>query len=88
MSKATDYIIVNGWQNAYFAKKSKRNNLISQDRRVITDNEIIGLFEFYLRRWYENHKSDENLVITNADGKELFEARLLDTSEPLQEQSK
>lgn len=78
MSKATDYTIVTGWKNAYFAKKTKQHDIISQNKRVITDNEIIGLFEFYLRKWYESHKSDEILEITNADGKKLFEAKLLD----------
>jgi len=53
---ATDYEIVTGWMNAYLAKKKKATKkgglqTMSQDRRVITDGEMIGLFEFYLRNW-------------------------------------
>ena len=50
---------------------------MSEDRRPITDGEMIGLFEFYLRRWCEEHHED-TVVITDSDGKKIFEARLLD----------
>lgn len=75
---ARDYEIVAGWQNAYLAKRTKSNRM-SADRRRIEDNEIIGLFEFYLRNYCEKHQTD-NLVITNGDGKKLFETKLLDTT--------
>ena len=79
---ATDYEIVTGWMNAYLAKKkkvTKKDGLqtMSQDRRVITDGEMIGLFEFYLRKWCDETGKD-TVVITNSDGKEVFEATLLD----------
>ena len=76
---ATDYVIVAGWRNAYLARKKKnqRNNTMSQDRRPITNSEIIGLFEFYLRNWCSENKK-ETVVITDANGKKLFEATLLD----------
>ena len=78
---ATDYIIVQGWQNCYLAKKKKPTKngpqTMSSDRRVIEDGEIIGLFEFYLRRWSETHKGG-TLVINDSFGKQLFEAKLLD----------
>lgn len=74
---AQDYMIVAGWQNAYLAKRTKGNRM-SSDRRAIEDNEIIGLFEFYLRNYCEKHQTD-GLVISNGDGKKLFEAQLLDT---------
>ena len=50
---------------------------MSQDRRPITEGEMIGLFEFYLRHWCEEHGED-TVVITNSDGKKIFEATLLD----------
>jgi hypothetical protein len=53
---------------------------MSQDRRPITDSEMIGLFEFYLRKWCEENKQD-TVVITNAKGKKIFEATLLDKNE-------
>ena len=75
---AQDYVIVAGWQNAYLAKNTK-GKLMSADRRVIEKNEIIGLFEFYLRNYCEEHETD-SLVISDGDGKKLFEAKLLDKS--------
>lgn len=78
---AKDYIIVTGWANAYLARKKKPtkrgSQTMSEDRRPITDGEMIGLFEFYLRRWCEEHH-ENTVVITDKDGKEIFEARLLD----------
>lgn len=46
---AKDYVFQSGWRDVYFAKQTKSKKLISQDRRVVTDNEIIGLFEHYLK---------------------------------------
>lgn len=82
---ATDYEIVKGWRNAYLAKKSKalKNGVVrmSMDRRPITESEMIGLFEFYLRKWCEEHEGEDTVVITNGNGKKLFEATLLDKDE-------
>lgn len=68
---ATDYVIVTGWMNAYLTKKRKPTKkgpqTMSQVRRPITEGEILGLFEFYLRQWCE--------------GKKIFEATLLDKYE-------
>jgi len=78
---ATDYEIVTGWFNPYLVKKKKPTKngrqTMSQDRRPITDSEILGLFEFYLRNWCEENEKD-TVVITNGDGKKIFEATLLD----------
>ena len=78
----TDYVIVTGWMNAYLARKKKPTKrgpqTMSNDRRPITDEEIIGLFEFYLRQWCEEHPGEDTVVITNSDGKKIFEATLLD----------
>lgn len=76
---ATDYVVVEGFLNVYLAKKTK-GHLMSKDRRVITDNEICGLFEFYLRRWCREH--DESTVyISDGENKPLFSATLLDMEE-------
>ena len=75
---ATDYEITFGCLNPYLAKKKKtKSKTMSQDRRPITDNEIISLFEFYLRKWYSENEED-TLVITDENGKKLFQATLLD----------
>lgn len=42
---------------------------------------MIGLFEFYLRKWCEEHEGEDTVVITNSDGKKIFEATLLDKEE-------
>lgn len=79
---AKDYEIVLGRRNAYFAKKKKRTGkgpqIMSRDRLTITDNNIIGLFEFFLRKWCEEREGEDTVVITNSDGKKLFKAKLLD----------
>lgn len=78
---ATDYIIVTGFANAYLAKKKKPTKrgfqTMSKDRRPITKSEMIGLFEFYLRNYCDEHNT-ETVVITDSNGKKLFEATLLD----------
>lgn len=78
---AQDYVIVTGWANAYLAKKKKPTKkgpqTMSTDRRVIEDSEMIGLFEFYLRNYCDEHDTD-TVVISNGDGKKIFEATLLD----------
>lgn len=78
---AKDYEIVSGWLNAYLVKKKKHEGkgpqIMSTDRRIINDNEILGLFEFYLRKRYIN-TGDDTVVIKDGAGKILFEATLLD----------
>ena len=73
---ATDYVIVTGWMNAYLTKKKKPTKKGPQ-----TEGEMIGLFEFYLRKWCEEHEGEDTVVITNSDGKKIFEATLLDKEE-------
>ncbi len=51
---------------------------MSEDRRPITEDEMIGLFEFYLRKWCEEHDGEDTVVITNSVGKNIFKATLLD----------
>lgn len=73
---AKDYVFLEGaLGNVYLAKKTKTPHLMSQDRRVVTDDEIIGLFEHYLKRWCEDNKND-TLAITDESGKEIFRATL------------
>lgn len=80
---AKDYAIVTGWANAYIARKKKSAKkgmqTMSSDRRPITEDEIIGLFEFYLRNWCEEHEG--NTVVIKKGGKIIFEATLLDKEE-------
>lgn len=77
---ATDYIILAGGQNAYFARKNKPTKnglkLMSVDRRLITDGEILELFEFYLRKWCKEHDGQSTVVITDGLGRMVFKATL------------
>lgn len=47
---AKNYDIVCGWQNAYIAKHTKANKM-SDDRKVITDGEIMMLIDFALEKF-------------------------------------
>ncbi len=72
---AKDYEFVGGMSNVYLAKKTK-GNCMSSDRRIVTDNEIIGMFEFYLRKWVEKN-GDKTVTITSSHGDPVFEATLI-----------
>ncbi len=63
-----DTVIVTGWKSAYIAKKNKSKTLMSQVRREITENEILGLICWYSGQKFENDNCDE-YTIANSDGK-------------------
>ncbi len=62
-----DTVIVTGWKSAYIAKKNKSKDLMSQVRREITENEILGLIVWYSKNKFQDDNSDE-YVITNSKG--------------------
>lgn len=62
-----DTVIVTGWKSAYIAKKNKSKDLMSQVRREITENEILGLIVYYSKNKFQDDNSDE-YVITNNKG--------------------
>ena len=64
----------------YLAKKTKTPHLMSKDRRVVTDDEIIGLFDHYLRKFCAR-KGGDTINITDENGKILFTATLKDTDD-------
>lgn len=53
---------------------------MSQDRRIVTDEEAIGIFEAYLRRYCKENNTDA-VNITDSEGKLLFSAALNDRKE-------
>ena len=74
-TKANDYVFVAGMHNVYLAKKTK-GSCMSSDRRVVTNDEIIGMFEFYLRKWVEEN-GHKTVTLTSSKGEPVFEATLL-----------
>ena len=53
-----DTIIVTGWKSAYIAKRNKSESLMSQVRREITENEILGLITWYSEQKFESENTD------------------------------
>lgn len=63
--------------NAYIAKTSKRNpNIMLEDRREITEGEILLLIEWWLRRKLADTIFDTQII--TQDGKPIIELKLLD----------
>lgn len=63
--------------NAYIAKTSKRNpNTMLEDRREITEGEILFLIEWWLRRKLANTIFDTQIIAQ--DGEPIIELKLLD----------
>ena len=60
-----DTIIVTGWKSAYIAKRNKSESLMSQVRREITENEILGLITWYSEQKFENDNCDEYDITLN-----------------------
>lgn len=73
---AKDYRICCAMFNAYIAKTSKRNpNIMLEDRREITEGEILFLIEWWLRRKLANSNSDTQII--TQDGEPIIELKLL-----------
>lgn len=63
---AKDYEICPALFNAFIAKVSKRDpNLMTDDRRIITDREIIGLIRWYLKRFCVKNNTDRVFINEN-----------------------
>ena len=79
---AKDYTFgVGCFGGIYLTKKTKPRkdglHLMSQDRRPLEEDEILYIFETYLRNFCETNKTD-TLSVTGEDGKVIFEATLKD----------
>jgi hypothetical protein len=77
---AKDYTFGAGvFGTIYLTRKTKPRkdglHLMSLDRRPLEENEILYIFENYLRHWCEENKTD-TLCVSGKDGKVLFEAVL------------
>ena len=73
---AKDYSFQSGaFGTVYLAKNNKSKTLMSSDRRVITENELLGLFEHYVLNKCEKDKC-KTFGVTNGNGEEIFEVKL------------
>lgn len=71
---AKDYQICPALFKAYIAKVSKKNpNLMTDDRREITDLEIVNLIEWRFRRFCEENKTTTMYINNNGNGEIVIE---------------
>lgn len=71
-SKAEDYRICCALFNAYIAKVSKRNpNKMLEDRRVITDSEILTLIWWKLEQTVAENEDANGFVFEDNEGKRI-----------------
>jgi hypothetical protein len=74
---ATDYKIVEGALGGLYLAHKTKGSTMSDVRRPITESEIIGCFEHYLREWCNEHEGDDTLFIRGDNDKLIFKATLL-----------
>lgn len=69
---AKDYFICPGFSNLYISKLSKKHpNTMTDDRKVIEENDILGIIEWYIRYWCVKNKKVSEICVT-ADNNPLF----------------
>ena len=51
---------------------------MSTDRRPLEECEILYIFEHYLRNWCDDHEGENTVVITNSNGKKIFEGDIVE----------
>ena len=73
---AKDYKICFGWRGAYLAKESKKTSgLMLEDRREISEGEIIRLIHWWASKKAEESKNDTQQITVG--GKPVVEVRLI-----------
>lgn len=69
---AKDYKICCALFSAYIAKVSKRNpNMMLDDRREITDSEILTLINWTLEQWVSKNENSTGFAFKNNEGKKI-----------------
>lgn len=69
---AKDYKICPALFNAYIAKVSKRNpNIMTDDRRIITEDEILMLIDWYLDNALEENQTSLSFESHAREGKRI-----------------
>ena len=71
---AKDYEICPALFNAYIAKVSKKKkspNIMTDDRRIITENEILMLIDWYLDKELEENQTSLSFESNAREGKRI-----------------
>lgn len=72
MAKAKDYRICCALFNAYISKVSKTNPYVMvDDRREITNEEILTLINWKLKDWVFRNKDSDGFIFEDNDGKKI-----------------
>lgn len=72
MAKAEEYRICCALFSAYIAKVSKRNhNIMLDDRREITNSEILTLINWKLQNWVLKNKDSKGFIFEDNNGKKI-----------------
>ena len=75
---AKDYSFQTGvFGSIYLAKNTKSRTVMSQDRRVLDENELLCLFEFYVLNKCERDRC-RTFGVSGGNGEEIFEVKLSD----------
>lgn len=74
MRDIKDWVIVSGLTNAYIVDNVKKG-VMSNNRRVITDNEILALLEFYATKKCVNCKCS-TFGVVDSNGEEIMEIEI------------
>ena len=75
---AKDYSFHTGvFGGVYLAKNTKSRTVMSQDRRLITEGELLGLFERYVLNKCEMDEC-RTFGVSKDNGEEIFEVKLSD----------
>lgn len=69
---AKDYQILCANFGAYIGKKSERNpDFLSQDRRIIPEEEILYLIDWYMNRDLSEHQTTITFISHQREGKRV-----------------
>lgn len=76
---AKDYVFKSDENGIYLTKQLKDPQALSQDKREVTDKEILGLFGCFLARYCEKNSTDT--ISVSANGKPLYVVKLVEKNE-------
>ena len=77
MATAKDYVFVDAaLSGRVYLTKRTTGSTMSKDRRLVKDNEIIGMFINYLHRFCKDNDTDTLVITDPQTDKVIFTAKL------------